>query len=102
MKVPKLKRTPSQSPSAGQSAVVALVSGPRKVMKVFPACRVTAISKWLAATERNVPARSLWLRQIFSTKGESEGLSSNVRSMRLFLRFGHAAISLDDLHVWRN
>ena len=52
MNVPSLKRMPSHSPSAGQSAGVAFVSGPRSVRKVLPLCLVTAISKWLAATER--------------------------------------------------
>jgi hypothetical protein len=56
MKVPSLNRMPSHSPSAGQSAVVAFVSGPRSVRKVLRLCRVTAISKWFAATERNTPA----------------------------------------------
>jgi len=78
MKVPSLKRIPSHSPSAGQSSVVALVSGPRSVMKVLPLSRVRAISKWQAATERKVSARSLWQRQIFSTNGESEALSSKM------------------------
>jgi hypothetical protein len=76
MKVPSLKRMQSHSPSAGQSRVVAIVSGPRNVRNVLPLYRVTAISKWLAATERNFPPRLLWQRQTLSTKGESESLSS--------------------------
>jgi hypothetical protein len=32
------------------------------------------ISQWLDATDRNMPARSLWQRQTRSMKGESEAL----------------------------
>jgi hypothetical protein len=46
-------------------------------MKVFPACCVTAISKLLAAIERNDPPRSLRERHTFSTNGDSDGLYSN-------------------------
>src|SRR6476661_5768285 len=81
MNVPSLKRIPSHSPSAGQSAGVAFVSGPRTVRNDLPLCRVTAISKVLAATDRNTPAESLRLRQIRSTNGESDGLSLKVRNM---------------------
>jgi hypothetical protein len=49
----------SHSPSAGQSAIVARISGPRTVKKVRPACLVTTISQLLAAIEWNTPARSL-------------------------------------------
>jgi hypothetical protein len=59
MKVPSVKLTPIQWPSAGQSAEVALVSGPRTVRNVLPASRVTTITQLLAAIERKVPARSL-------------------------------------------
>jgi hypothetical protein len=69
MKVPTLKRIQTHSPSAGQSIVVALVSGPRSVKKHFPPNRVMATSKLFAATERKVSARSLWQRQTFSTIG---------------------------------
>src|ERR1044071_3682181 len=74
---------PSHSPSAEQWSGVALVSGPRTVRNVLPFCLVTTISQWLAATERNEPARSLCARQTLSTKGESDGLSSKVKSMHL-------------------
>ena len=57
MKVPSLKWTPTHSPSAGQSAVVALVSGPRTVREVRPASRVTTITQLHAAIDRKVPAR---------------------------------------------
>src|ERR1700748_944791 len=77
MKVPTLKRMQTASPSAGQSIVVAVVSGPRRVKKLFPRNRVIAISKLFAATERNLSARSLWQRQTLSTNGWSEALSSN-------------------------
>ena len=77
MKVPTLKRMQTHSPSAGQSIVVAVVSGPRRVKKLFPRNRVIAISKLFAATERNLSARSLWQRQTLSTNGWSEALSSN-------------------------
>jgi hypothetical protein len=33
------------------------------------------ISQWLDATDRNMPARSLWQRQTRSMKDESEALS---------------------------
>src|SRR5436190_14307748 len=87
MKVPSLNRMPSHSPPAGQSAWEDLVSGPRNVMKVLSRRRETAISKLLEATERKLPARSLRLRQTFSTKGEWDGLSSKVRIMRVFSYF---------------
>src|SRR5688572_7316881 len=74
---------PSHSPSAEQWSGVAFVSGPRTVNIVLPFCLVTTISQWLAATEINEPARSLWARQILSTKGESDGLSSKVKIMHL-------------------
>ncbi|MBD3887071.1 hypothetical protein IFO70_36255, partial [Phormidium tenue FACHB-886] len=41
----------------------------------------TTISQLLAATEVKVPARSLWVCQIISTKGEFSDLSSNTSSM---------------------
>jgi hypothetical protein len=85
MNVPSLKRMQNHSPSAGQSRLVAFVSGPRNVRKVFPLRRVTAISKWLAATERNFPPCSLWQRQTLSTKGEYESLSS--KKMKVFSFF---------------
>jgi hypothetical protein len=65
----------------GTAPCVALVSGPRRVRKVLPRCRVTTISKWLAATDKNVPARSLWQRQTRSTNCESDGLSSKIMNM---------------------
>ena len=84
MNVPSLKRMPIHSPSAGQAALVAFVSGPRSVRKVLPWWRVTAISTWLAATERNVPARSLCERQMRSTNGESDNRSSKFSSTAAF------------------
>src|SRR5215210_6416722 len=74
---------PSHSPSAEQWRGVAFVSGPRTVSVVLPFCLVTTNSQWLAATEINEPARSLWALQILSTKGESDGLSSKVKIMHL-------------------
>src|SRR4051812_43539884 len=74
---------PSHAPSAEQWSGVACVSGPRTVRNVWLFCLVTTISQWLAATERNEPARSLCARQIRSTNGESEGLSSKVKSMHV-------------------
>jgi hypothetical protein len=77
----------THSPLAGQWASVTLVSGPRNVRNVRPSCRVTTISMWLAATERNVPARSLWHRHTRSTNGESDSLASsktmNIRQLLL-------------------
>src|SRR5689334_8856053 len=87
---------PSQSPSAEQSRGVALVSGPRTVRIVLPYCLVTTISQWLAATERNEPARLLWARQILSTKGESDGLSSKVKSIEL----PHRSRCCDGIVLW--
>ncbi len=86
MKVPSLKWTPTHSPSAGQSAVVALVSGPRTVRSVRPASRVTTITQLQAAIDRKAPARSLWLRQTRSMTEESDGRSSNVISGALCSR----------------
>ena len=40
-----LKRMANHSPCAGQSAVVAFVSGPRTVREVLPSCLVTTISQ---------------------------------------------------------
>ena len=82
MNVPSLKRIPSQVPSAGQSATVAFVSGPRKVRNVLPLWRVTAISKLAAAIDTNEPPRSLRDRQTLSMNGESDGLSSKWRNTR--------------------
>jgi hypothetical protein len=45
MDVPSLKRMQSHSPFAGHSAQVGFVSGPRAVMVVCPASRVTASSQ---------------------------------------------------------
>ena len=81
MNVPSLNRMPSQSPSAGHSAGVAFVSGPRTVRKVLPLWRVTAISTLLAATDRKTPAERLWLRQTRSTNGESDRRSSKLRNI---------------------
>src|SRR5262249_6068077 len=81
MKVPSLNRMPTQSPPAGHSAGVAFVSGPRTVRKVFPSSRVTAISKWLAATERKSPAAPLSLRHTRSTNGESDCRAKNLSNM---------------------
>jgi len=82
MNVPSLKRIPSQVPSAGQSATVAFVSGPRKVRNVLPLWRVTAISKLAAAIDTNELPRSLRDRQTLSMNGESDGLSSKWRNTR--------------------
>jgi hypothetical protein len=40
---------------------------------MLPRWRVRTSSQWVAATERKVPARSLWERQTRSMKGESDG-----------------------------
>src|SRR5215813_12895344 len=45
MKTPSAKRMPSHSPSAGHSAILAFVSGPRTVRNVWSRSRVTTISK---------------------------------------------------------
>src|SRR6478672_9667271 len=74
---------PSHSPSAEQCRGVAFVSGPRTVSVVLPYCLVTTISQWLAAIELKEPARSLWARQILSTNGESDGLSSKLKIILL-------------------
>ncbi len=51
MNVPSLKRMANHSPSAGQSAGVARISGPRTVSAALPSCRVTTISQWHAAID---------------------------------------------------
>ena len=72
---------PKNSASAGKSASDALVSGPRAVIIVLPLKVVITISQLLTATEVNVPARSLWVCQIISTKDEFADLSSNTSSV---------------------
>src|SRR5580700_2503698 len=59
MKVPGLNRTPNHSPCGGQSAMVALVSGPRTMRVVRPSRRMTTMSQLQAAIEWNTPALSL-------------------------------------------
>jgi hypothetical protein len=82
MNVPSLKVMPKNSASAGKSASDALVSGPRAVIIVLPLKVAITISQLLAATEVKVPARSLWVRQIISTKDEfAELASSNTNPM---------------------
>jgi hypothetical protein len=101
MKVPTLKRMPTHSPSAGQSSVVAVVSGPRSVKELFPPNRVMAISTLFAATERKLSARSLWQRQTFSTKEWSEALSSNRMNWLLscLVSFKVACVVIRSLHT---
>lgn len=67
---------PKNSAPAGYSASEALVSGPRATALVSPPKVVNTSSQLLAATEVKVPARSLRVRQIVSTNGESVGLVS--------------------------
>src|SRR5215204_3670173 len=81
MNMPSLKVMPKYSASAGKSACDALVSGPRAVILVLPPKVAITISQLLTATEVKVPARSLWVRQIISTKDEFAGLVSNANSM---------------------
>jgi hypothetical protein len=59
MKVPGLNRTPNHSPCGGQSAMVALVSGPRTMRVVRPSRRMTTMSQVQAAIEWNTPVLSL-------------------------------------------
>src|SRR5688572_7639029 len=105
MNVPSLKRIPSHAPSAGQSAAVAFVSGPRNVRRVLPLWRVTAISKLAAAIDTNEPPRSLRERQTLSMNGESDGLSSKLRNI-LPLSYplaarGSAGVSSGRTHKYR-
>src|SRR5512139_4098168 len=58
---------------------VAWVSGPRTVMYVLSWYLDTTISQWLMAMESKSPGHSLFARQILSTKGESDSLSSSVK-----------------------
>src|SRR3712207_2484257 len=81
MNVPSLKVMPKNSASAGKSASDALVSGPRAVIIVLPLKVVITISQLLTAAEVKVPAHSLWVCQIISTKDEFAGLASNTNSM---------------------
>src|ERR687893_2890426 len=81
MNVPSLKVMPKYSASVGKSACDALVSGPRAVIIVLPSKVVITISQLLAATEVKVPARSLWVCQVISTKDEFSDLVSNTSSM---------------------
>src|SRR6266498_4904430 len=87
MKAPYLKMMPNHSPPTRLTCIgVTFVSGPRTVTVVSPWYFDTTISHWLAATERKSPVRSLCVRQILSTKGESDSLSSKVKIM-LFVRY---------------
>ena len=72
MKVPRLNVMPKNSASCGMGVIVAVVWGPRTVSQADPACRVTHISQWLAATERNESSGSLRDHHIASTKGERD------------------------------
>src|SRR5262245_50999520 len=72
---------PSHSPSDGQSASVAFVSGPPTVRKRLTLGRVTAISPSLLAPDTNTPAAWLRLRQTRSTDGASDSRSSHVRNI---------------------
>src|SRR5438477_619341 len=75
---------PTHSPSAGAFPIgVALVSGPRSVMVTLPWSLLITSSQWFTAIERNALSPSLWLRQIRSTKGESDALSSSMIIMLL-------------------
>ena len=60
---------------------VAFVSGPRTVMVASPWYLDSTISHWLAAMELRVPGCSVCARQIRSTKGESDSLSSKLKIM---------------------
>ena len=55
----------------------------RQVLRILPCSLVTTSSQRLTAIERNGTVPSLWLRQIRSTKGESDGLSSSMKIMSL-------------------
>jgi hypothetical protein len=82
MTVPTLNRMPKNSvPSIVTANGVARVSGPRIVMYVLSWYLDTTISQVLMAIELKEPVRSICARQILSTKGESDSLSSIVKSM---------------------
>src|SRR3569832_1155232 len=81
MNVPNKKVKPKNSAWAGKLACDALVSGPRATIVVLPLKVAIAISQLLTATEVNVPARSLRVCQIISTKDEFADLASNTNSM---------------------
>lgn len=72
MKAPVRNRIPSHSPSAGHSASVGFVSGPRSVTSVLPFSRVNTISQLLEATDVKTPAVSLCEHHTRSTRGELE------------------------------
>src|SRR5688500_6216110 len=75
-----LKMIPKNSaPTSVTGMDVAFVSGPRTVMVALPWYLVTTISHWLAAMELRVPGCSVCARQIHSTKGESDSLSSTLK-----------------------
>jgi hypothetical protein len=80
MKAPGLNWMPKNSAFWGIGEVVARVSGPRTVMDDAPSCLVTTISQRVTATEVNDSTGSLRVRQILSTKGESERRSSKAKS----------------------
>jgi hypothetical protein len=61
----------------------AFVSGPRTVMVVPPFNLVMTISQWLTAIELKAPVLVTSLCQILLTKGESDGLSCQSKSIFL-------------------
>ena len=79
--MPSLSWMPKNSVSGGLSAGAALVEPPRTVMKTRFRYFVTTRLYWLSAMEMKEPPDSLRLRQMVSTKGESEGRSSQVKSI---------------------
>ena len=64
---------PKNSASVGIPAVVALVSGPRKVNHAAVSCRVTTISQLLTATEMNESSGTLCVRHVVVMSREVEG-----------------------------
>src|SRR5215218_4019109 len=78
---------------------VARVSGPRTVMYVLSWYLDTTISQPLMAIEIKEPVRSVCARQILSTKGESESLSSIVKIMFPHQSSTECRISREPLHL---
>ena len=52
---------------------------PRMLKVILSFCFVTTISQWLAAVEINEPPPTLYVCQMASTKGESEGRESKIK-----------------------
>jgi len=82
-KVLSVKTIPNHSASAGNSLLVAPVSGPCRLIVTRPSHLAMTIVKKTVEIEFREPARSLWVDQMRSTKGESESRSLKSGNMEV-------------------